>query len=585
MTTKTTKKQLKDMIDTAMGKKKADTAIINASVVDVYNHDILENKTVLISNGYIVGVNDDKNPKAHHIIDAAGEYVMPGFINGHVHIESSHLAPEMFSSAVVPHGTTTVIADPHEICNVCGLAGLDYMYKATAKTPLSVFFMIPSCVPATPFEHAGAVLKAHDIAKRIHLDRVLGLGELMNYIGTANADSDILDKILVVVKAGKVIDGHSPTFMGKELDAYITAGAFTDHECATSDELRERTQKGMYVLLRQGSACHDVENLAKGVDEHNARLCMFCTDDRQPSSIFEEGDINNAIRLGVKSGINPITAIQIATLNAATAHNLRDRGAIAPGKRADIVIAKKIEYPQPTKVLIEGKVVAENGEYLEKVKVSVPKKVSGCVNIGNFTADKLALRIPSGKAHVIGIIEGSVVTKNEVLDVDTDENGYFKYNPDKDILKIAVVERHKGTGNVGVGLIKGYGLKHGAVALSIAHDSHNFIVVGENDADMYIAIEALKEMGGGIVMVNGGHVLGSLKHEIAGLMTAEMDVKQVSDALNSLHDIAVNELCVSKSVDPIMTLCFMALPVIPELKITDCGLFDVNAFKPIAIEA
>lgn len=579
------KKMLKAMIDTAMCRKKADTAIINASVVDVYNHTILKDRTILISNGYIVGFGDGKSPNAKKIIDAKGEYVMPGFINGHVHIESSHLSPEMFASAVVPFGTTTVIADPHEICNVCGLNGLDYMYKATEKIPLSVFFMIPSCVPATPFEHSGAVLKAHDIKKRIHLLRVLGLGELMDYYGTVNADSDILDKILVAKEANKSIDGHSPTFMGKELDAYITAGPFTDHECATAEELRERTSKGMYVLLRQGSACHDVENLAKGVDEYNSRLCMFCTDDRQPSSIMEEGDINYALSLAVKSGIDPITAVQIATLNAATAHNLKDRGAIAPGKRADIVIAKSLEYPEPSIVLIEGKEVARDGHYLEEVKVSIPKKVTGCVDIGNFSSSKLELKLKSNKVHAIGIIEGSVVTKNEIVEVKTDESGNFVYDPNIDVLKIAVVERHHGTGNVGVGLIKGYGLKRGAIALSIAHDSHNFIVVGANDSDMALAIEELKNLGGGIVLVNDGKVIGSLEHEIAGLMTAKKDVKEVSVALNSLHSLAIDTLGVSPKVDPIMTLCFMALPVIPELKITDMGLFDVVKFQPAKIEA
>lgn len=578
------KKTLKAMIDVAECKKKADLAIVNASVVDVYNHCILKDKTVLISNGYIVGFGDGKAPNAKKIIDAKGEFVMPGFINGHVHIESSHLSPEMFASAVVPSGTTTVIADPHEICNVCGLAGLDYLYKATEKVPLSVYFMIPSCVPATPFEHAGAVLKAKDIKKRIHLPRVLGLGELMNYIGTANADSDILDKILVAKEANKVIDGHSPTFMGKDLDAYITAGPFTDHECATPEELRERTGKGMYVLLRQGSACHDVENLAKGVDDYNSRLCMFCTDDRQPSSIAEEGDINNAIRLAVKSGINPITAIQIATINAATAHNLRDRGAIAPGKRADIVIAKDIENPIPTKVIIKGNEVAANGEYLPEIKQTMSKKVSGCVDIGNFSKAKLALNIKGDKAYAIGIIKGSVVTTKEIVEPTKNEFGEFVYDPNKDLVKIAVVERHHGTGNVGVGILKGYGIKKGAIALSIAHDSHNFIVVGTNDDDMALAIEELKNIGGGIVLVNEGKVLASLEHEIAGLMTAKKNVKEMAVALNSLHSIAVDTLGVSKDVDPIMTLCFMALPVIPELKITDCGLFDVVKFTPISID-
>lgn len=577
------KKTLKHIIDVAAGREQADTVIINAAVVDVFNHSIIKNAAVLIADGVIAGVHTDGDVKAKEIIDAKGQYVMPGFINGHVHIESSHLCPEMFASAVVPHGTTTVIADPHEICNVCGLDGLDYFYKATENIPLSVFFMIPSCVPATPFEHAGTILGAKEIEKCINYKRVLGLGELMNYVGTAAGDDEILDKIMVARKNGKSIDGHSPAIEGATLDAYIAAGPFTDHECATPEELRERTKRGMYVLLRQGSACHDTERLAKGVDDYNAHLCMFCTDDRQPNSIYEEGDINNNIRLAIKSGVNEITAIQIATLNAATAHHLTDRGAIAPGRRADIVIAPTLKNPEPTKVFINGKLVAENGKYLVSVKPYIPQSVSGRVNIGDFSKAKLNLKLNGNKARVIGVIPGSVVTKSLVETVNTDKDGNFVYSPEKDIVKIAVVERHNGTGNVGVGLIKGYGIKKGAIALSIAHDSHNFIVVGVNDSDMYTAIKELEKIGGGIVAVEKGKVIASLKHEIAGLLSAELSVKEMMDELKKIHNIAEKELGVSSSVDPIMTLCFMALPVIPELKITDMGLFDVTAFSPVSV--
>lgn len=580
----TTKKTLKRIIDVAAGREKADLAIINANVVDVFNHAIIKNAAVLVANGVIAGVRTEGELCADQIIDAKGEYVMPGFINGHVHIESSHLCPEMFASAVVPHGTTTVIADPHEICNVCGIEGLDYFYKATENIPLSVFFMVPSCVPATPFEHAGAVLGAKEIEKCINLDRVLGLGELMNYVGTSLGDDEILDKIMVANKAGKPIDGHSPNIHGETLDAYVAAGPFTDHECATPEELRERTSRGMYVLLRQGSACHDTERLAKGVDDYNARLCMFCTDDRQPNSIYKEGDINNNIRLGVKGGINEITAIQIATINAATAHHLTDRGAIAPGKRADIVIAPSLEYPLPSKVIINGKLVAENGKYLEEVKPYIPKSVSGKVNIGDFSKDKLKLKINGNRARVIEVIPGSVVTKNTIESVCTDNDGYFMYSPDKDIAKIAVIERHNGLGNIGVGLIGGYGIKKGAIALSIAHDSHNFITVGVSDDEMYLAVKELERIGGGIAVVQNGKVIASLKHEIAGLLSAELNVKQMMEELDKIHKLAIDKLGVSKDVDPLMTLCFMALPVIPELKITDMGLFDVSAFSFTSVD-
>lgn len=582
---KKNKEILKNLIEVVQNRKEADLALTNASVVDVYNHAILKNKTVLIKDGFIAGFASDDKFKAKKVVDVKGDYVMPGFINGHVHIESSHLSPEMFASAVVPHGTTTVIADPHEICNVCGLDGLDYFYKASENLPLTVFFVIPSCVPATPFENAGAVITAKDIETRIHLDRVLGLGELMNYIGVINSDSEILDKIMVAEKHNKIIDGHSPTLMGSALDAYIAAGPFTDHECATPEEVRERTSRGMYVLLRQGSACHDVERLAPGVDEYNSRLCIFCTDDRQPRSIVDEGDINNNIRLAVKSGIDPITAIQIATINAATAHNLRDRGAVAPGKRADLVVAKDIKNPKPSLVITEGNIVAEKGKYLLPINVMKSDKVSGKVNIGDFNKDKLKLKINSNKAHAIGILEGSVVTENRIVDISKDKDGYVISDTKKDVLKIAVVERHHGTGNVGVGLIQGYGLKKGAVALSIAHDSHNFIVVGVNDDEMAYAVKELEKIGGGIVLVQDQKTIFAAEHEIAGLVTAKKNVTEIADELDKIHHIAVDQLGVSKKVDPIMTLCFMALPVIPEIKITDTGVFDVNAFKTISLEA
>ena len=579
------KETIRRMIKAAMFQERCDVIIRNARIVDVCNHQIITGKSILIRKGHIAGFAGNDYLNGDLIIDAQGQFAMPGFINAHVHIESSHLSADQFAKAVIPFGTTTVIADPHEICNVCGLDGLDYLYEATAKTPLSVFFMIPSCVPATPFEHAGATIKAEDIETRMGLERVLGLGELMDYPGTINADGEILRKIEVAEKHGKVIDGHSPLLKDNQLDAYIASGAFTDHECATPEELRERTSKGMYVLLRQGSACHDTATLSRGVDDFNSRFCLFCTDDRQPNSIFEEGDINNNIKIAIENGINPITAIQIASLNAATAHNLRDRGSITPGKRADIVLSKSISNPVPSCVLIKGEVVAKEGEYLPDTSPYESEKVTGKVNIGDFSRNDISLKLSSNTVHVIKVNPGSVVTDNVVETVATDDEGNFVYSPNKDIVKIAVIERHKGTGNVGVGLIEGYGLRHGAVALSIAHDSHNFIVVGQNDDDMFAAVKELERIHGGIALVKDGKMIKSLPHEIAGLMTAKKNLIELSAELEDVNNTAVSELGVSKDIDPIMTLCFMALPVIPALKITDNGLFDVIKFKLISIEA
>ncbi len=579
------KQMLKSMIKAAMLQERCDIVIRNSRIVDVCNHQIVSGKSILIKGGCIVGFADNDYQDANQIIDARGQFAMPGFINAHVHIESSHLSMDQFAKAVIPFGTTTVIADPHEICNVCGLDGLDYLYEASEKTPLSVFFMIPSCVPATHFEHSGAEIKAADIESRMNLERVLGLGELMDYVGVINASDDILDKIAVAEKHNKVIDGHSPLLKGNSLDAYIVSGAMTDHECATPEELRERTSKGMYVLLRQGSACHDTAKLSKGVDEYNSRFCLFCTDDRQPGSIFAEGDINNNVRIAIENGINPITAIQMASLNAATAHNLRDRGSITPGKRADIILSKSISKPVPSCVLIGGKVVARDGEYLVDTISVESDKVMGKVNIGLFRKSDIALKLNSKKVHVIKVNPGSVVTDDVIEEVETDEKGRFVCSQDKDIVKIAVIERHKGTGNVGVGLLTGYGLKRGAIALSIAHDSHNLIVVGRNDDDMFAAIKELESIRGGIALVNEGRVIKSLPHEIAGLMTAKRGLLDLSHELDEINRIAVDELGVSPDVEPVMTLCFMALPVIPSLKITDNGLFDVIRFKPIPVEA
>lgn len=506
----------------------------------------------------------------------------PGFINGHVHIESSHLSPAEFARLVVPHGTTTVIADPHEICNVCGIAGLDYMLKASENLPLTAYLQIPSCVPSTPFENSGAVLLAKDIATRMDNPRILGLGELMNYVGTANADSDVLDKIMVAKNAGKVVDGHAPAIQGAYLDAYSASGVCNDHECATGEELRDRIRRGMYVLIRQGSACHDERNLLKGVDKHNADRCLFCTDDRQPKSLVEEGDIDNNIRIALSEGFDAPTAVAIASLNAAQCYGLKDRGAIAPGLRADFVLVDNLEDFNVKDVYCSGRLVASNGSYLAPDVHVDPVGVSGCMNVKGFSPARLALKLSGNSVRTIDIIPGSVVTE-EGRAVVSVKNGVWERD-EQDIVKIAVVERHNGTGNVGLGLIRNYGLRGGAVATSVAHDSHNIIVVGDSDSDMTVAVEKLIELGGGIVVVKDGKVLDFIQQEIAGLMTDKPGI-YVEEKISSMQALARKELGINDNVDPFMTLCFMALPVIPAIKITDMGLFDVTkfAFTPIEV--
>lgn len=576
-----TDKLARKIVDVGMARAKADLCLKNANVVDVYN------KTTFLSDVYIVdGYFAAFNGKieAKETIDIKGKYLIPGFIDAHCHIESSHLSPSAFSDAVVPCGTTSVIADPHEICNVAGLDALSYMLKASENIPLSVFYMFPSCVPATPFENAGAILTSKDIEKVIDNPRILGLGEMMNYPGIVYGDDEVFKKLEVAYSRGKNIDGHSPAIKDNILDAYTSCRITTDHECDTAEELVDRVRRGMYVMLRQGTACKNVKNLVKGVNEQNSSRIVFCTDDRQPQTIKEDGHINHGVNIAISEGLNPLTAISMATLNASVCYGLKDRGAIAPGFRADCFISSSLDHIKAEDVYILGKKVASNGKIKEKAFHTIPEKVSGMMNVKDFTKDKLKLKLEKDEVNIIDIIPGGVVTGRSVEKVKRDKDGYFIHDESKDILKLAVVERHHGTGNVGLALIRGYGMKNGAVATSIAHDSHNIIVIGSNDDDMITAVNELIKLGGGITMVKNNKVLMSHRLEIAGLMTDDSQ-DEVCDTLDKMHEVCDRELKVNKDIDPFMTLCFMALPVIPELKLTDTGLFDVTAFKHIPLEA
>lgn len=574
------KKLAKKLIDVAMGREKADLCLTNVNIVDVYNKEVF-NGEVYISDGYFCSFSPSCEAKEKR--NMGGKYLIPGFIDGHCHIESSHLSPSAFSDAVLPCGTTSVIADPHEICNVAGLDGLRYMLSSSKDAPLSVFYMFPSCVPATAFENAGALLLAKDIETMIDDERILGLGEMMNYPGLWANDDTVIDKLECAWKRKKNIDGHSPAIKENLLDAYIAAGITTDHECETPQELRDRTRRGMYVMLRQGTACKNVLGLLPGVDESNSSRILFCTDDRQPQTIKEDGHINHGVNIAIKAGLNAISAIAMATINAATCYSLKDRGAIAPGLRADCFISSSLAEIKAEEVFVLGKTVAKDGEIIVKAPHTEPKGVSGMMNVKNFSKDRLKLKLAKDEVRVIDIIPGGVVTGCGKARIKRDSEGCFVFDPNEDILKLAVVERHHGLGNVGLGLIRGYGMKDGAVATSIAHDSHNIIVVGSNDEDMAKAVEELIRIGGGITMVKHGKVLESHVLEIAGLMT-DKSAEEVCDNLKELHEISERELKVNPEIDPFMTLCFMALPVIPELKLTDTGLFDVTNFKPVTVE-
>ncbi len=562
-------------VKVARGEKKASRVLKNCQIVNVFNGKI-EKADIAIEEGYIVGIGDYEGVEE---IDVEGRFVCPGFIDGHVHIESSMLTPDRFAKTVLPKGTTTVIEDPHEIANVCGLNGIKYILDASAKSPLDVYVMLPSCVPSTEFENAGAILLAEDLATLGDHPYVLGLGEMMNYPGVLNGNKEVYDKLALMEDS--IIDGHAPNLTGKALDAYMTAGIKTDHECTTAKELKEKTAKGMYVHIREGSATRNLNDLIGGVTSYNNRRIIFCTDDKQPFDIKNEGHINFNIRLAIEHGIDPIIAIQMATLNTAECYGLKGKGAIAPGYEADLVVLNDLDTVDVARVYKKGKLVAEDDTALFDIEPYVDTRVLDTVKVKNMDNISFDISLNSDIAKVIQLIEHNVTTRNVRRKVDVKDH-LFLHNKKLDILKLAVIERHKETGNVGLGLVEGYGLTNGAVALTIAHDSHNIIVIGDNDQDMHVAIKELERVKGGMTIVSNGEILDTLPLEVGGLMTGA-SMEFVEAKLEAMEKIAL-EKGVHKDIDPFLTLAFLALPVIPDLKLTDRGLFDVGKFAFVPIE-
>lgn len=571
---------LAHLIDVAAGRVPADTVIRNCGIVDVCSGEIIEGD-LAICDGKIAGIGSYDGKE---IVDGQGMFAAPGFIDSHIHIESSYVTPEEISRLLVPHGGTTIIADPHEIVNVCGLRGLDYMLDAAKNTALDIQYMLPSCVPATPFEHAGAVIDAQAMEEPVKRREILGLGEFMNFPGILGADGPTLDKIVLAQEQGKVIDGHAPAVNGKDLNAYCCTGILADHECATVEEMHDRIRNGMYVMLREGSACHNLRTMLKGVTPGNASRCVLCSDDRQPRTMLHEGHLDNHLRICVEEGLDPIIAIRMATINAAECFRLHDRGMLAPGKRADIVLLEDLKDFRVRKVWTAGQLTAVDGKYLPEVTHVDASAVKGSVVLKDFSAEKLRMHLKSSHVNVIGILPGGVVTEKQTAHIQLDEAGDFVRDPETDLVKVAVVERHQSTGNVALGFLRGYGIKFGAVALSIAHDSHNIIVVGVSDEEMACAVEALQKQEGGIVLVKDGQVIESMPMPIAGLMS-DQSGEWVDQKLTAIHEKAYRELGVNPDVEPVMTLCFMSLAVIPEVKLTDMGLFDVTKFSFIPLEA
>lgn len=577
------KKALKRLIDVAAGREPADLVLKNANVIDVYQAEMISGDLAIV-DGKIAGINGEYQGK--ETIDLKGKIVAPGFIDPHIHVESSYVTPEEFGRLLVPHGTTTVLADPHEIVNVLGLSGLDYMIEAAKETALDIRYMMPSCVPATNMENAGAVIEAADMISSFEKKQVDGLAEFMNFPGVIHAQDEVLDKLLAAKERGLRIDGHSPMVFNEELNAYAAAGIANDHECSTVEELKDRIARGMYVFLREGSVTQNLRTLLNGVTDNNYQRCVLSADDLQAKTILEKGHLDNSIRICIEEGVSPLRAIQMATINAAQCCQLTDRGAIAPGLRADLVIFSDLAQPEIEATYIKGKLVAEKGTYLPTVKRISTEKVQSSVHIDKFQKEQLKLNLTSDKARAIEVIPQEALTNEAIVSVKRDDQGQFVFDPKQDVTKIAVIERHHNTGNAFVGLLKGYGVKKGAIGLSIAHDSHNLIVTGTNDEDMAAAIQALKEQEGGVVLIESGKIIGNMALPIAGLMS-DLTGEEVAQQEAEINRLAHEVLGVSNNVDPIMTLGFMSLAVIPNLKITDVGLVDVTKFEivPVSVEA
>ena len=572
------KDSLKRLIDVANGKKKADLVLKNGSIADVCSGKIFK-ADLAVAEGYIAGFGEYDGEVE---VDIEGKYISPGLMDAHIHIESSYCTPEEFGRMVVPHGTTTVIADPHEIVNVCGIKGFHYMQEAAKNTCLSVKYMMPSCVPATKMEDAGYVISAEDMADDI-VD-IPGLGEFMDYNAIIENDDIALDKLVLAKNHGKIVDGHSPNLCGKALNAYACAGIDTDHECSTLEEMEDRLERGIYVQLRQGSACHNLGALIPGINEFNFRRCLLCSDDRQPKTIFEDGHLEYHLKTLVNAGISPVMALAMATVNVSDCYGLKDRGMIVPGKRADLVIFEDLKDFKVSSVYILGEEAARDGEYLKELKKHDFTDVSNTVHLDNFKKEMLQMWLKSDEVYAIEMIAGGVLSKKTKIKIKRDENGLFVFDKNIDACKCAVIERHHNTGKVGLGIIKGYGIQSGAIAASVAHDSHNIICVGVNDDEMNLAIENVKQNGGGFALVKDGKVIESLSLPVAGLMS-DLSGEEVSKKLLSLHKKAVVELGVNESLEPVMSLTFMSLIVIPELKLTARGLFDIFENRFIDIEA
>lgn len=553
------------IIAVAAGREKADLVLKNAKYLNVFSNEFLCGD-IAVANGLIAGVGkyDGKTE-----IDVSRKLVLPGFIDAHIHLESSMVTPAEFAKAVVAHGTTTVITDPHEITNVMGIDGVEYMIQASQNLPIDVHFMMPSCVPATEIDESGAELDCKDIDWYLDNKKVLGLAEMMNYVGVINGDKNVLSKIVTSQAHHKKIDGHAPELSGNDLNAYIAAGVYSDHECSTFENALEKLRKGQFIMIREGTAAHNLKALMPLLTQQYYSRCMFATDDKHPSDLLHGGHIDYIVKQALKNGADPIVALKTATHHAARYFLLNNKGAIASGYLADIVVVDNLEDFNVETVFKRGKLVFD-GEVKDFSAPTVDEKLAEkCFDTFHLDSVKPSSFKVDGKLGLIGLVGGELLTRN----LGTAD----KIDVENDILKIACIERHKGTNHIGVGYVKGYSLKSGAVATSVAHDSHNIITVGCNDDDIAVAVNAIKDSKGGIAVVENGKIKALLELPIAGLMSDE-PLTTVNEKLENAKSSAY-ELGADKSIDPFMTLSFLSLPVIPSLRITTKGVFDAENWK------
>ncbi|MEC1737843.1 adenine deaminase [Bacillus mojavensis] len=575
------KEALVKRLNASARRQKADIVIKNGKIMDVYNHEWIY-EDIAITDGVIVGLGQYEGEET---IDAEGQIIVPGFIDGHVHIESSMVTPIEFAKAVLPNGVTTIITDPHEIANVSGQEGIKFMIEQARQTPLNIHFMLPSSVPAASFERSGAVLRAADLKPFYEEKEVLGLAEVMDYVSVEQGEADMVNKLLDARSAGKRIDGHLAGLSTNLINIYRTALVLTDHEVTTKEEALDRIRRGMYVMMREGSVAKNTLKVLPAVNEKNARRFFFCTDDKHVDDLLSEGSVNHQVKMAIQAGLDPFLAYQLGSLNAAECYGLDTKGAIAPGFDADLLFISDVENVTVTKTMVKGQTVAEDNKAVGQAQVHTltpDRALLDSVNLAAPLSERdFHMPInPQQQMNVIQIIPNQLETR--LVSVPAPEAHIFQPDVELDLLKIAVVERHKGLKETGLGIVKGFGLKSGAIATTISHDSHNIIAVGTNDADIAAAVNKLQEIGGGLTVIKDGEELHSVPLPIAGLLS-DQSAELVNQSLMTLHE-KLSFIGFKDCFNPFLTLSFLALPVIPDIKMTTTGLFDVKSFQHIALQ-